>query len=825
MKTFNDNYITFAGDPRGGRPPARLVVRGGDGKITETQMESVSKLYQTFCTANNLSLAQHTTRNYVFGDGMKVRMTSIQGVDEVQVELPVRSAEEIPGLPHGFALLTDWSGPLFYCRGVGETITWRVLPPVPPQLKTPVRSYEQTIRGVPPSSLYSVTLAEEVLWDYEDRSVATAIDSAAGAKFTLPLSLRKPTGLASYTDPPHYARENLILDDEGATLYTAALSAAILVADPEAPVHAPPAQTGDGTLVVVQHFRWAQIAETGNIWAGRFRNEVLARTGDETYTLEDSATENVVMPINVPIPAPAVFDTLGVENIDDKAHIWRAYLGTDGFGWAHTDLWHGFDVVARELINHLSYGGFDLVRTEGAHREELQPPAEPAPTLTVLEVAARAAEYSGTHAVRAEISLDYSVDVYWRGGFKKVAISELGYEFPPSYFGQPTFEMKRVDTNMSVSGTPSVTIDLGWAGEFQALEGTLGGRITGNKYTDIKFTRIAGFAPHYLGLIGPPPYTTILTVPHDWGYTHEGIVAHATSTDTRSITAPWAADYPDPDFLHGQTTTTVTANNTPVNTGEYSLTSRYVIDYDHRGEFYAALKVEVLCSGARWTGSDQGEMTIADLPTYEVTITFESRWGGEAMIQQELYSATHVRPAFEFSTVQKVNVFFSPNTPPSGLETIPVRVPPPFSPPIRVLRQLETITSTQADNLNLACQDFHSAGGEMDSKIGLEWSYGRDRPHRRQPTGVLYARTFTLGDAALADALWLLDTTGCSARENNAEVGDAWFYMPGFAAFLAQKHHIEIRDGAFNVWSNNIPAKDGETRPAPVDRDIKLYRV
>ena len=36
---------------------------------------------------------------------------------------------------------------------------------------------------------------------------------------------------------------------------------------------------------------------------------------------------------------------------------------------------------------------------------------------------------------------------------------------------------------------------------------------------------------------------------------------------------------------------------------------------------------------------------------------------------------------------------------------------------------------------------------------------------------------------------------------------------------------IEMRDGQIADWTDAIPAKPGSVKPAPNDRDIKLYRV
>lgn len=83
MSLINQNWTTFSGEPIGGRVPPRLLVHGP--ALTKGQFGEVSRLYNAFCTANQLALGQFQAQNRILSDGSVVRMVSINRVDTIQV--------------------------------------------------------------------------------------------------------------------------------------------------------------------------------------------------------------------------------------------------------------------------------------------------------------------------------------------------------------------------------------------------------------------------------------------------------------------------------------------------------------------------------------------------------------------------------------------------------------------------------------------------------------------------------------------------------------------------------------------------------------------
>lgn len=79
----NQHWINFNGEPVTGRTPPTTVVYGPP--MTPEQRGEVAHTYKLFCDANNVAIGQYQVRNRTIADGTRIRCTSINGVDQVQV--------------------------------------------------------------------------------------------------------------------------------------------------------------------------------------------------------------------------------------------------------------------------------------------------------------------------------------------------------------------------------------------------------------------------------------------------------------------------------------------------------------------------------------------------------------------------------------------------------------------------------------------------------------------------------------------------------------------------------------------------------------------
>lgn len=92
-------WIGFDGEPLTGTPPPRMTVYGPP--LTREQEGGVNHAYRLFCIANQVALGEYQVRNRTLPDGTKIRMTSTNGRDHVEVW--TLGEVEDQGLVGGFA--------------------------------------------------------------------------------------------------------------------------------------------------------------------------------------------------------------------------------------------------------------------------------------------------------------------------------------------------------------------------------------------------------------------------------------------------------------------------------------------------------------------------------------------------------------------------------------------------------------------------------------------------------------------------------------------------------------------------------------------------
>lgn len=853
--SLHDPFFTkFDGSPDLGRIPTRLVVLG-TGSLSGDQFRDVEHVYDQFRGACRLSASNFHTEQIKLSDGTVVHMWSLQGRDVVTVTPGGGDEEE--RLPHGFAVATNWQTPLFYCRDLNDGIQW-LIGPIAPQIAghTTTNYDNQAFRLSTESGEYFNLPhvrdhTNTVLWDYAQNGAPSVTPAPV-----VPFLLKNTTTGVFSIESPHYASGGSLIDAAGSTLYTMADEAPILVPEhPDYPesVHQRAGITdAQGNQIALQAMRFTVISPTFNIWKFRFWNERINRTDDSTYALvERAATEFTTPWGHQTVTTTSINDSsLG----EDPAMLFKfksthpitppdAYTGGGSgrrylIGWAGSDQW--IDITG--------------VTTAGSDNESLRQIKEQTAGVATYEKLIATGGVSDTWYIPIERRLNYPASIFWRGGHH----SKWYYdEHLKALFGIPLWNalpfnyrvyssnIERFDTKYDVDGTPTITAKLGWK-DLHLLEGTTTGRMSGKEHTNI------------LGQSGSYYY-----IDAGWGYTwitkeirfaadFFPVTLFFDWMDAANVKDEYWADYMAHGTHPGYTQTTAPQpvvkyeypfNIRPSNTVSYDLKSRYVIDFDQKGRFYAAIRCEVTATGAAWKENIavyKGFMVKDTDPSYTVKIWFECEWDG--VFAQQLLAEEYVtRPMFEAITVSQFNPWYWPF--PAYIDRdCKVRTPPEPTPDENFMMMFANLAGHQGVNPNLCCADVRPdiIGTDAEraySKDGVEYSYENNGvviPHQKYVTGQLYARTFKLSD--FNEALWMLKQLKVDAVEDNFQPIDGpekptWFYHPVIKAALDVQRHIEVRDGVIVQWSDNIPGETSGYPPTPAvppaatARSINLYRV
>ncbi len=855
--SLNDPFFTkFDGSPDLGRVPVRLIVNG-TGALTPSQMLGVEHAYHQFRSAYRLSVADFHTERIRLNDGTVVWLWSLQGRDEVTV-WPGPDGEE-GKLPHGFAVATNWQGPLIYCRDLNDGVQWLLGPPAP-QIDSPdatVFDNQVFRKDIDANEHFNLPhvhgYSDRSLWDYE-RHGAPEVANSPAVPFLLEYE-----GEFQF-ESPHYLVRNTVVDAGGVLRYTMPDAAGILIPSaegyPEGVHYQPPNTDAKGEQAAMQAMRYAVLSPSSNIWMFRIWNERIHRTAAQTYVLLERNSTDIITPWAKQTDT-TLFVNDGALGEDPQTYfkfkptfvlLPGAYTGGGSgrlykVGWAGPEQW--WDLTGIPL-------SIDATQALREIKEQSSGGA-----VTFESVLAAPNESIGYIDIRS--SLNYPATVFWRGGTRTKAYTP---ELLKAFVGIPAWgslpinyradnvTITRFDTKYEVDGAPDITAELGWK-SLKLLEGSTTGRMTGKEYVN------------QISQMGTYPF-----IDAAWSYTWITKEIKNTSDfpfhpyhqyywdwmDAANVKDEYYDDYlaygtlphdsipaPNPGTKYEYP-----YNIRPENTVDYSLTSRYVIDFDSKGRFYAALRCEVVCSGAKWKedlSAYKGYMVKDADPEYTVRIWFESDWDG-VLAQQLLVEESVTRPMFEAITVSKFNPWYWQYIVYIDRD-VKVRTPPEPVPDEDFMMMFKNLASHQGVNPNLCCADVRPdiIGTDAEraySKDGVEYSYEEDgfvTPHTKYVTGQLYARTFKLSD--FYEAFWMLRQLKVNATEDNiAEDGGPggtprppWFYHPVIKAALDVNRHIEVRDGVITQWSDNIPTPitgyppTPEPHPAPTDRIIKLYRV
>ena len=859
--SLNDPFFTkFDGSPDLGRVPVRLIVNG-TGALTPSQMLGVEHAYHQFRSAYRLSVADFHTERLRLNDGTVVWLWSLQGRDEVTV-WPGPDGDEVK-LPHGFAVATNWQGPLIYCRDLNDGVQWLLGPPAPQISGHTASHYDNQAfrKDVEADELFNLPHVRDhtnsLLWDYSESGVPSVAPEPV-----IPFLLKNTTTGAFLFESPHYASGGKLIDATGATLYTMADEAPILVPEhPDYPesVHQRAGITdAQSNQIALQALRFTVISPTFNIWKFKFWNERITRTGDSTYALvERAATEFTTPWGHQTTTTTSINDnSLG----EDPALLFKfkatgqavpgAYYGGGNgrrffVGWAGANTWI-------DITN---------VPVAGDTSNALRQITEQTVGLVTHEKLIATATAADTGYIPIERRLNYPASIFWRGGdhskwyYPENLVQLFGWapgSSLPLNYRVHSVAIVRYDTKYDVDGSPTITAKLGWK-DLHLLEGTTAGRMSGKEYTNI-----LGQSGNYYYIDGGWGWTWITKEirtaveffqPYPLDNQYQG---YWDWMDGANVKDEYWADYMAYGTMPGYTQTTAPQpaikyeypfNDRPTNTAEYSLTSRFVIDYDQKGRFYAAIRCEVIATGAAWKENIavyKGFMIKDTDPSYTVKIWFECEWDG-VFAQQLLAEESVTRPMFEAITVSQFNPWYWPF--PAYIDRdCKVRKPPEPTPDENFMMMFANLASHQGVNPNLCCADVRPdiTGSDIARSIsndGIEYSLeenGAVTPHARYVTGQLYARTFKLSD--IDESLWMLKQLKVDAVEDDFQpidgpVKPTWFYHPAIKAALEVNRHIEVRDGVIVQWSDNIPTEisgyppASEAHPAPTSRIIKLYRV
>ena len=837
MKLFDPQFINFDGTPVTGRVPPKLRVEEGC-ELTQQQAGAVKHAYKLFRDALKLSVGDFLVQNRTLQDGTRVRMESMQGQDTVYV-WPTGGGAEIK-LPHGFVVKTNWRGPKIFRRILhGASVSWKFLGVPVPQAGADITSANQVYRsgGAKYFLLPEVfQRAKKVLWDYARRAGLNMTASTG-----LPFVLKDWSSGEFNLSLPHYAAEDKILNTAAEVLYTMPTSPQILLPtapEPDEAKYLAAATDASGNELAMQHMRSAIISPTTGLTKFRYCNEVLRRYGAATYTPTQRNLTEIILPYGAQTNTTGFTD--GLLGVDLTGRVFFKALAQSAGSVSGTN----GDITWMTGVYSYDMTGASLYEAvvEDAHREVYSPgAATPDERPKIIALPGK----DGVVFANLVYALNYPTTINWRMGTKKHYITTMAWMYSPYYYGVNSFEARRIDTAYGIAGVPRVSLELGWK-TFNILEGTTTGVFTGHKYVDIKATD-SSLSFQYPG--GTFPATTYVTAAtYDPHMSLSDLYAWLPANNVKpTLTDPIPVQYP-PAAL-GANTTTTTEDVRPANSASYHYISRHLIDYDHKGQFYAALRIEVTAAGATWVEDRSyydGHMIPGVNPTYTVSIYFESQWGLDPVgAESALLSTASVllstesvsRPAFEFASLEKLNPYYW-GLPAYIDRSTFVRMPPSLTPAPDALEQFKALTNHQGFNDRLACEDVRSdLPGSTRSAHGVEFSTesgGRIVPPEKYVTGQLYARTFSIGQ--FNEALWMLTSLAIDAPLDNF-VPDwdperpGWYYFPATKAALSVMRHIEVRDGVIENWSDELP---GETSgfpptaappPEPLARDIKLYRV
>lgn len=830
---INQNWIGLDGKPVTGRVPP--TIRMMAGVMTPPLMADVAHRYQIFCLNKQAAVGDYFVSNKVLPDGSRVRIVSNMGVDVVMVWSAHASTDH--DIPHGFVVAPSWdAAPFIYARvleGSPATVRWKFVKGLAiDQIKGPhgsqIATYDQVIqRGEAGGKGYNIVaplVANQItgkLWDYARHPGVTS-GSAEDAYAPVNLVLDGEFNVHA----THFAKNATICKPDLTPIYALPDTPRILaVVDEDAEKRKlfPAAQDSSGKQVALHQMRYATISMIANVQMFRLCHEVLSRESKDAYQVVTRRIHTLTTPM--PAATQTVLSENGPGLGEDPAPDVVSFLGYVGgvYGvgvlsdtgeyakWATTFSWIPQDVNSVPWTLN-----FDESFTQKLHQS-----AGEQVTDDLIPVGG----VSGIDTIKLVNKLNYPAEIYWRAGQCKRGFDPddlYGVNDKPVNYGVNASMYDRRDMNYMVDAQPQFILDAGWC-QIKLMEGVTHGGMTGERHTNTTWTHAS-----FRDLPERDYVTTGDAYPP---YGDPWTAAFLSATNIKPDLVELFDEYtPTPENNFG-IKVEVISDNLPVNEGSYTFASRHLLDYDHRARFWAAMKFEVKCSGAMWphVGGYLGQMGVAGPASYEVRIWFEHEWASTGVKEKLLYQGACSRPPFEFISLLRINPYYWP-LPIEPERPLYVRVPPEPKPDERIMDFVEVMARHQGVNPHLVSADFRDdvdPAWKLDSTKGIEFSKvegGREYPHEKRVTGMLYTRTFKISD--FPNSIWLLDKLRMNAPLDDF-IPDwdpdrpGWYYMPGLRDFIQNETiHIEIRDGEHVNWMDDIPGA-----PVANDRKPSLYQV
>lgn len=860
MSLANKNWVGLDGTPVTGAVPPQLLVM--QGKLTPERRSAVAHAYHLFCLAKAAAVGDFFVSNRVLTDGTRVRCESMQKIDRVLVWAD-GGEDVVAKLPHGFGVITNWQAPRFYWKP--NKTAWQAPGNSPPQLQSGDVTYNHVTYEMQNGDrkwweffpmVYSAKSKQ--LWGWAPyKGLDMTREGAAlpepgfgrGKNAIVPIALNYPNGREGVVRRSrHFAVDDWILAQDGQKLYAMTEVEPMTLNGTDPLRKLPPCSDATGTEVALQQWRRWLVSPTNEIYRFRLCNEVLVRTGPTQYARLARHVEEFSTALRLPNNDAQFGDTLPEQPDDPSLH---RLSGVAGGSWqigsiAYTQNGLPYVIVdpywSSEVL-WVAYGcrftalGEDEM--QGIHRGSSGGWRKHHGTIRGKD------EYPHFMCAPAWSGIDYCSlinELAYPPTINMMALSKgasTGANFSDllNCYGLLRHLLYRRNAEHVLAASPKITLDFGWT-QIRMLEGIVNGDYKGHANEDHRTIKNS-YISH--------PYE-IEVMKHWWTYADltgmpnedagGGTVGYTKLNATMNSLVDFAAinaEFPG----NGVTLIDADDKREPTCTGSYSYKTRYILDFDNRAQFCAAIRVEVSCQGARWSqipGRYLGALRSDGPAQYTASVFFEIRVGGTTY-DKLLAADSAIKSAFEFRAIEYDNVLIWPQD--DTDRKLWVFMPPEMVPPMEAHMHLEAIAAHQGINTNFAGHDVPGIGVVIPPKQVSEKQLEHSRydgqkeiPHPKRPTGILYARTFTLGEY-LDSALWILGRRFLKfdAPENfNYLNPDSplWHYFPqlGSAITGGEKIHIEFRENQFVDWTDDIPST-GPSNPKPPknERTIDVYYV
>ena len=856
MSQFLDAlFIDFSGAPITGRVPPRVTLHGD---VPPEVITEAAHAYDAFRKQRGVSIIDtHIAEDFLSGGGF-MAVHSHGDIDEIEIwgEPPPAGMR----LPHALVVVASWRAkPIIYKRveRPGVARKWLIDPIPVPQAVKEIRAYNAVELVASAGGFFIAPMVKNpvTLWGV-DRRNAPNYASAVQDRTPVPINLRIGATSSPRRSEVHYSFDGSVYEGDTA-IYTMTPPPHILLNQEDGLYYLPSDTTTAGGELALNAYRSAYVSELVSVF--RVANERVKRTGDSAYIAAHQNLADIWLPptrndieftggefgptsdlssidpqtskvakIELKLDAAGYFTSTEGSTISRFTRVWPTpnvnyFYDIDQFGF--TSSWGVTEHLVTPYSYIVSYNAFTKGYGQKAAGDLLKYEK------VIAVCGSETVEYA-----RLLYRIAYPMNGIIRGGQTTTYTYSnwyFGDSFPPKYWMNISKSGRRDRVDLKATAEGTVQLDLGWT-VIDLME--LTGLSTANGSTEWEDKQgLTNIEESFITAATSSPYPGVDYVPPELTPPGEQRIAYGTETSWRSGQGAIGGLIRMRAEEHTGTRRGPRLPPGTVNRCDYSYTTHYVIDYDHRARFFAAIRVNVVCTGHHYSdnGSTPGVLLKVSDPTYSVTISFVSRWmnGTDGRVENAAVDLVKewgvVRRGFEMYTFSYTNPFLYPSPDADEWAKMKLKFPPRVGLPLALVGQLTNLTRHQGVNPHFAGEYYQPAAAPHKSRKGIEFNTttgNRGHPYFKYPPGMLYARTFKLSD--FPDALWLLGALKIDAFENDDPNSNTWpyYYFPVIGGNLASTRHVELRDGILTNWSDDIPADEGSP-PAAWNRNIKLFRV